>query len=134
MSYYGNGGVRTRIPEGIKKGDDRTIPKSYYLIPVAIGAAGLGTAFLLRGLVRMTRSGSSSTGRNSSKLKDTVGSGFFAKRYADGGFEPEMTKREAARILGCRESAKKDVITKRYRALMKANHPGTNNENPTTRY
>ncbi len=34
-----------------------------------------------------------------------------------------MTKREAALILGCRESASKEKIMARYRTLMKANHP-----------
>lgn len=34
-----------------------------------------------------------------------------------------MTKREAALILGVRETANKDRILERYRTLMKINHP-----------
>ena len=40
-----------------------------------------------------------------------------------GGFEDEMTRREAALILGVRESASKDRIKKRHRELLMRNHP-----------
>ena len=47
----------------------------------------------------------------------------LAKRFYDGGFEDKMSKREAALILGVRESAAKERVLDRYRALMKINHP-----------
>lgn len=40
-----------------------------------------------------------------------------------GGFEPVMTRREAALILGIRESASKDKIKEAHRRLMLLNHP-----------
>ena len=40
-----------------------------------------------------------------------------------GGFKEPMTSSEAALILGCRETSSKQVISKRFRALMKLNHP-----------
>ena len=40
-----------------------------------------------------------------------------------GGFLPEMTKREAAQILGMRESAGEDRIREAHLRIMKANHP-----------
>lgn len=40
-----------------------------------------------------------------------------------GGFERDMSKREASLILGCRESSTKEKIMERYRILMKLNHP-----------
>jgi len=49
--------------------------------------------------------------------------GSFWKRYYEGGFEEKMTKREAAQVLGCRESATKQTILDRYRKLMRKNHP-----------
>jgi DnaJ family protein C protein 19 len=42
---------------------------------------------------------------------------------AQGGFLPEMTKREAAQILGTRESAGEDRIREAHLRIMKANHP-----------
>jgi len=47
----------------------------------------------------------------------------LAKRFYDGGFEDKMSKREAALILGVRESASKERVLDRYRALMRINHP-----------
>ena len=48
---------------------------------------------------------------------------FFAKSFYDGGFEDKMTKREAALILGIRESASTDRIKEAYRKLLPLNHP-----------
>lgn len=43
--------------------------------------------------------------------------------YYRGGFEPKMTKREAAMILGVREYARLDQIKDAHRRNMVANHP-----------
>lgn len=40
-----------------------------------------------------------------------------------GGFLPDMTRREAAQILGVRESAPEDKIKEAHRRIMVANHP-----------
>lgn len=40
-----------------------------------------------------------------------------------GGFQQEMTRREAALILGLRESAAADRIKEAHRRIMTANHP-----------
>jgi DnaJ family protein C protein 19 len=45
------------------------------------------------------------------------------RRFYEGGFEPEMTRREAALILGVRESAAKDKVLAAHRKVMIANHP-----------
>mmetsp|Transcript_18658 Transcript_18658/g.37429 ORF Transcript_18658/g.37429 Transcript_18658/m.37429 type:complete len:198 (-) Transcript_18658:55-648(-) len=57
---------------------------------------------------------------------------FFAKfgfagptSYYDGGFEDEMTRREAALILGVRESASATRIKNAHRQILIANHPDT---------
>ena len=47
----------------------------------------------------------------------------WSKRYYDGGFEEEMTKREAALILGVRETSSRDRIREAHRGLMLLNHP-----------
>lgn len=47
----------------------------------------------------------------------------LGKSFYRGGFEAKMTKREAALILGVRETANKDKIKEAHRRIMLANHP-----------
>jgi DnaJ family protein C protein 19 len=46
-----------------------------------------------------------------------------ARAFYLGGFEPTMTRREAALILGVRESAAKGKVLEAHRRVMMANHP-----------
>jgi hypothetical protein len=48
---------------------------------------------------------------------------WFAKRFYDGGFEDKMTKREAALILGVRESADLAKVKAAHRRILLLNHP-----------
>ncbi|KAK2079574.1 hypothetical protein QBZ16_001969 [Prototheca wickerhamii] len=45
------------------------------------------------------------------------------RAYYKGGFLPEMTRREAALILGVRESAAENKIKAAHKKIMIANHP-----------
>jgi DnaJ family protein C protein 19 len=45
------------------------------------------------------------------------------RQFYKGGFQSEMNRREAAQILGVRESAAEDRIKDAHRKLMIANHP-----------
>ncbi|XP_030543012.1 mitochondrial import inner membrane translocase subunit TIM14-1-like [Rhodamnia argentea] len=45
------------------------------------------------------------------------------RRFYEGGFQPKMTRREAALILGIRESATPDKVKEAHRKVMVANHP-----------
>ncbi|KAJ4971741.1 hypothetical protein NE237_004840 [Protea cynaroides] len=45
------------------------------------------------------------------------------RKFYDGGFQPTMTKREAALILGVRESATPEKVKEAHRRVMVANHP-----------
>ncbi|KAM4738774.1 mitochondrial import inner membrane translocase subunit TIM14 isoform 2-T2 [Anableps anableps] len=47
----------------------------------------------------------------------------FGGSYYRGGFEPKMTKREAALILGVSPTANKNKIREAHRKLMVLNHP-----------
>ena len=49
----------------------------------------------------------------------------FAKRFYEGGFEGKMTRREAALILGVRESASAQRIRDAHRRILMINHPDT---------
>ncbi|KAJ4976905.1 hypothetical protein NE237_002011 [Protea cynaroides] len=45
------------------------------------------------------------------------------RRFYEGGFQPTMTRREAALILGVREHAAMEKIKEAHRRVMMANHP-----------
>ncbi|KAH8955768.1 hypothetical protein BDL97_07G004000 [Sphagnum fallax] len=45
------------------------------------------------------------------------------RKYYEGGFQAVMTRREAARILGVRESVAQDKVKEAHRRVMQANHP-----------
>lgn len=45
------------------------------------------------------------------------------RQFYKGGFLPEMTRREAAQILGIRESSPEQKIKEAHRKIMIANHP-----------
>nr|CAN77055.1 hypothetical protein VITISV_020698 [Vitis vinifera] len=45
------------------------------------------------------------------------------RKFYEGGFQPTMTKREAALILGIRENATADKVKEAHRRVMVANHP-----------
>ncbi|KAK9670218.1 hypothetical protein RND81_13G187000 [Saponaria officinalis] len=45
------------------------------------------------------------------------------RRFYEGGFQPKMTRREAALILGVRESVAMEKIKEAHRKVMIANHP-----------
>ncbi|KAJ1393880.1 DnaJ domain containing protein [Sesbania bispinosa] len=45
------------------------------------------------------------------------------RKFYEGGFQPTMTRREAALILGIRENATPDKVKEAHRKVMVANHP-----------
>ncbi len=49
----------------------------------------------------------------------------FGKRFYKGAFEPKMTRREAALILGVRESANRERVREAHRRVLMLNHPDT---------
>lgn len=57
------------------------------------------------------------------KTHRTFGAEMLAKRFYRGGFEDKMTRREAALILGVRESATTERIRERHRKMLMLNHP-----------
>merc|ERR1712216_984407 len=50
-------------------------------------------------------------------------SSMFGSSYYDGGFDDKMTRREAALILGIRESSPRDRVRAAHRKVLRANHP-----------
>ncbi|XP_027185242.1 mitochondrial import inner membrane translocase subunit TIM14-1-like [Coffea eugenioides] len=45
------------------------------------------------------------------------------RKFYEGGFQPKMTRREAALILGIRENVTADKVKEAHRKVMVANHP-----------
>ncbi|KAI4352900.1 hypothetical protein L6164_007107 [Bauhinia variegata] len=45
------------------------------------------------------------------------------RKFYEGGFQPTMTRREAALILGIRENTPADKVKEAHRRVMVANHP-----------
>ncbi|KAJ7568286.1 hypothetical protein O6H91_01G025900 [Diphasiastrum complanatum] len=45
------------------------------------------------------------------------------RKFYEGGFQPTMTRREAALILGVRESVSQEKVKEAHRKVMVANHP-----------
>ncbi len=59
------------------------------------------------------------------KMEQNIPKSSGGKNFYKGPFEPEMTKREAALILGVRESASADRIKEAHRRVLMLNHPDT---------
>lgn len=77
-------------------------------------------------------SSSSSSGKEGSKAssgakRENMFASFFnvGSKYYEGGFEEKMTRREAALILGVRESSTEKRIKEAHRKLLILNHPDT---------
>ena len=81
--------------------------------------AGVGAGAALMGI---KYAGAAYTKWKANRPK-TSSKGGWTKRFYDGGFEEEMTKREAALILGVRETATRDRVREAHRGLMLLNHP-----------
>ena len=52
-------------------------------------------------------------------------SSLFSFKYYEGGFDDKMSRREAALILGIRESAGRDKVREAHRRVLMLNHPDT---------
>lgn len=49
----------------------------------------------------------------------------FPRAFLQGGFETDMSRKEALNVLGLREGAARDKIREAHRRLMRNNHPDT---------
>ena len=70
-----------------------------------------------------TVDGGQTTANEPKPAESSMFSSWFAKNYYEGGFEDKMTKREAALILGVRESATAERIKDAHRRILLLNHP-----------
>lgn len=81
--------------------------------PLVAGLSIAGTALVARYLLEAyNRMAAAPVSRTATVRKNYLG-----------GFDAPMTRREAALILGCRESSKPEVVRDRHRKLLIRNHP-----------
>ena len=67
--------------------------------------------------------GNGTTQAQQNEAGASIFASWFEKNYYEGGFEDKMTKREAALILGVRESATGERIKDAHRRILLLNHP-----------
>jgi DnaJ family protein C protein 19 len=84
---------------------------------ISIAAGALGLKYAIRALKQL-KPGQGTPITDVNEAVERMRGTFY-----EGGFEKDMSKREAALILGCRETATRERIMDRYRLLMKLNHP-----------
>ncbi|CEF67042.1 Actin, alpha cardiac muscle 1 [Strongyloides ratti] len=89
-----------------------SISNGFVLGALALAAIGYGGKFFLRHQKSIKKAAESLPGASDA----------FSKYYK-GGFEPKMTRREAALILGVQPSAKPIKIKEAHKRIMIANHP-----------
>jgi len=104
---------------------------------LAVATAAIGLQYALKALKNIplenpTEPKTTDDGSNKAEETQTSSSSssifgdtstWFAKNFYDGGFEDKMTKREAALILGVRESATVERIKDAHRRILLLNHP-----------
>ena len=119
--YYNNTNIPIHNPTTttlmLKKQYHTTVPKENVLVYAIGGAvAVLAGGILLDGIQKVI----DARGKQSDVPHSSGGRNFYK-----GAFEPTMTKREAALILGVRESASKERVKEAHRKVLMLNHPDT---------
>lgn len=88
------------------------------LAGLSVAAAALTARYAVVAAAGLAARVSSAGGGSAGVMSAFMGRSFFV-----GGFEAEMTRREAAKILAVRENAAPDKIKEAHRRIMVANHP-----------
>ena len=85
---------------------------------------GMGAATAILGIGWVADQAAAKSEKNA-KMEQNIPESSGGKNFYKGAFEPEMTKREAALILGVRASASKERIREAHRRVLMLNHPDT---------
>ena len=97
--------------------------QSLVLLGIGLGTAGAlyGASYLLERYEQ--KKASEPEPLQPPGSENTGGDSWFGKRFYSGGFESEISKDEAAKILGIRKSASPAKIKAAHRRLLMLNHP-----------
>ncbi|EGF83901.1 hypothetical protein BATDEDRAFT_8120 [Batrachochytrium dendrobatidis JAM81] len=87
---------------------------------VLVGAGIAAAALVGRAAIRAFKA-TSGTSLAGDAIHSATG-----KPFLRGGFEPKMSRREAALLLGVKESPLKDKLKQAHRSIMLSNHPDRN--------
>ncbi|OQS06127.1 hypothetical protein THRCLA_20434 [Thraustotheca clavata] len=95
-----------------------------------VAVAALSAKYLLQSYQEYKANKAAAATEEPKEKEEAKKSSFFNfnmsyRNFYDGPFEDKMTRREAALILGVRESASPDRIRNAHRKLLIANHPDT---------
>jgi len=91
------------------------------LAGLGLATLGFGARFMMRTIPNLSQKlAEATTGMSMPKLD---GKTLAASKYYKGGFEPKMSKREAALILGISSNAPQVKIKQAYKKQMLINHP-----------
>lgn len=80
--------------------------------PVVVGATAAGVALAGRAALRAWQAVQAMPARPR-----------FPRAFTQGGFEVQMSRREALHVLGLREGVSRDKVREAHRRLMRNNHP-----------
>jgi DnaJ homolog subfamily C member 19 len=83
--------------------------------PLLVGMVAAGTAYASRAVILALSRGGAARAAGAAAPR-------FPRAFA-GGFEEEMTRKEALLVLGLREGSSKEQIRAAHRKLMRLNHP-----------
>lgn len=136
-SYNNNSLVSRRQYSVTKKSDSPLIVGGIGIILAAAGAqygmeayrklteerAAAAAANPSNGTTDKSQGGGDANETSAAAEMFNFSSTWFARNFYDGGFEDKMSKREAALILGVRESATSERIKEAHRRILVINHP-----------
>ena len=100
----------------------KAMPKKSSVETDASTPAGTSTTAKSRG-EKKKKTAAADSGSNDAAGASSSWTTWFARTFYDGGFEEKMTKREAALILGVRESATPERVKDAHRRILLLNHP-----------
>lgn len=96
-----------------------SMASSLIVAGLGIAALGFGARFVLRTIPAMGEKMAAAA----TSMPKLDGEMFVSSKYYKGGFDPKMTKREAALVLGIPKNAQAQKIKSAYMRLMLTNHP-----------
>ncbi len=93
-------------------------------IELGLGLAALSVAgrLAVRAMPRMAKQAEAAMAKNKMSVSDVAKAWANAKYYR-GGFEPKMSRREAALILGVSPASNAKRVSETYKRVMLLNHP-----------
>ncbi|CAL4169919.1 unnamed protein product, partial [Meganyctiphanes norvegica] len=98
-----------------------SMSSSIILAGLGLATVGFGARFMLRTIPNLSQKlAEATTGMSMPKMDSKT---LAASKYYKGGFDPKMSKREAALILGISPNAPPIKVKQMYKKLMLINHP-----------